>query len=646
MNRCPICNSPINTEKNTILQKYEDTEEYYWVDDPILTNLGLAGKSYRGSTPIRGIHIIELQQARNEIENGLGLDPTNFLVVNKREPIRAAHILQLRFSTERILKELGLTLEDYFNYDLQGNEIRTIHQVYWTDPNLQAGTPIKAIHIEDLRHQIRVGKGLIESYITSYADPSETPYGPTLYSPLNSKITLGGENADVAGKLTWRQEGIHYCDCGPGGKNRPTYIRDEYFGGCSDPWIYEWSGPGNDGLNPGCYECATYLWMHYYTYQSYFSKYSRFKYYRRYFLGRCEAYLPKYLRKILGDSITLKEAILPDDESGFDIPNFYIPPFLEDLSWTGSTITLNFEREDTELREYPVAIYSVNPPNKSVRVTYEKSSIQDYNDSTYIGLNQCCQRFPSDWGRLTDSERAKKYPQYFILFSHGKRSIWVPSLYFTEEGNLSHSRSNRYIAVINSTPLEGNRYLVTGTTELISKDSGVIWFASEHYTIDDVISGNSISLEGKPLLQFFTLTINDKQWTRVDNLNLYGPSSTVFKLDVDGKAIIFGNGSGTEGHGAQPSGTYHLDYYADEIEVVSWDSRTVTLAEPPKSGDWGFCYINTYAVDVTDSGDDPIYSRPGIGRTHVIAYETYSQSDGTYYVSPNSEYDNFGCMAP
>jgi len=141
---CPICFRPIGT----------------WHNDPILTPDGIAGPSFVGFTRILADHIKEIQDDRKAKETELGLTPTEFSPVNIINFFQnwISYITELRESTDKILDELGLTYDDYFNYDEEGTDMRPgNHQENWNDPNLEANHfQCKAIHIEDLRHYIEL----------------------------------------------------------------------------------------------------------------------------------------------------------------------------------------------------------------------------------------------------------------------------------------------------------------------------------------------------------------------------------------------------------------------------------------------------------------------------------------------------------
>jgi len=135
--QCPICFSELGI----------------WTDDPILTIPSLSSPQYEGTTYINSIHITELQNNRNTIEAQLGLSLTSWTVINNINIFQVIKqcVLELRTSTEAILNKQGISKYTYFNYDKNGNYMGTT-QTDWNDIDL-TGKYIKAIHIEDLRHE-------------------------------------------------------------------------------------------------------------------------------------------------------------------------------------------------------------------------------------------------------------------------------------------------------------------------------------------------------------------------------------------------------------------------------------------------------------------------------------------------------------
>jgi len=220
--RCPVCFSQIVIDPEEI-ERLREEGIYVWVEDPLLTPRGLAGEEYKGKTPCRWLHIIQLQEARKQQEENIGLEDmpeepeegksykTIFSEVKKGEPVRRVHIEELRASTEKILEATGRTKEDYFNYDEEGNEMRTELQTEWIEPNLTLETPIRAIHIEDLRHPVPIlsflylsnqwteGYGQGERHLVKYI-PSKKDNIPSLRliksvfsHGINEPVTLDNE---------------------------------------------------------------------------------------------------------------------------------------------------------------------------------------------------------------------------------------------------------------------------------------------------------------------------------------------------------------------------------------------------------------------------------------------------------------------
>ena len=163
--RCPKCFSILGT----------------WINDPILTRTGskfvydensgllvpetnIQKRKYKGFIRIKAEIIIEIQDIRKQQEIDVGIteenrtkfskvqsDSKGYWVVNKK------HIKELRDSIEKILAISAQTKEEYFNYDEEGTERQSSHQLDWIDLNLTKtnfrGT-IKDSHIEDLRKAI------------------------------------------------------------------------------------------------------------------------------------------------------------------------------------------------------------------------------------------------------------------------------------------------------------------------------------------------------------------------------------------------------------------------------------------------------------------------------------------------------------
>lgn len=134
--RCSICHSIIgvhntfnsNFDRDLTTEEIEALEAqgiYLWSHDPIKTYRGLAGDDYKGLLDITWQQIQELQEARNLQEVDAGLTPTDFSEITSKIDSNKKHIRELRQSTENILETFGLTLEDYFNNDEEGNYLGT-----------------------------------------------------------------------------------------------------------------------------------------------------------------------------------------------------------------------------------------------------------------------------------------------------------------------------------------------------------------------------------------------------------------------------------------------------------------------------------------------------------------------------------------
>lgn len=235
--RCPVCYSQIVVDPEEI-ERLREEGIYVWTEDPLLTLRGLAGEEYKGKTPCRWLHTKQLQEARKQQEIDVGLEEepeepeedkiyrTEFSEIKKGEPIRRIHIEELRLSTEKILEAMGITKDEYFNYDEEGNEMRAEHQTEWVESNLTLSTPVRAIHIEDLRHPVPLmlsflflsnqwteGYGQRERHLAKYASSKEDDI-PSLrltksvFSyPISGPVTL--DNIHLYGISTRFITGIH-----------------------------------------------------------------------------------------------------------------------------------------------------------------------------------------------------------------------------------------------------------------------------------------------------------------------------------------------------------------------------------------------------------------------------------------------------
>jgi len=177
MAQCPICFSQISSTNEG------DAKNFVWTDDPLLVSdaydfLDENGKPTT-NPPCKGIlqiiftHIKELQDNRQALESILldAEDRTEFssISLNGKFVLTSKHIMELRYSTEKLLEAVGMTKEDYFNYDASGIDRRPgNHKLNWVDAPtsgtytqevinhfLENKFQIKAIHIEELRHYIK-----------------------------------------------------------------------------------------------------------------------------------------------------------------------------------------------------------------------------------------------------------------------------------------------------------------------------------------------------------------------------------------------------------------------------------------------------------------------------------------------------------
>lgn len=120
---------------------------------------------YKGIYQVTEEDITELQTELGTLEAENGITPlTVFSPINNsgKFQITGQHIKEMRDSVEKLLIAFGLTKTDYFNYDADGNHITHPlgDKIEWTDPITEATDlikfQIKYIHIEDLRHFIRL----------------------------------------------------------------------------------------------------------------------------------------------------------------------------------------------------------------------------------------------------------------------------------------------------------------------------------------------------------------------------------------------------------------------------------------------------------------------------------------------------------
>ena len=255
--KCPICHHfIIEPNRGTQGSAGKDEDEQpkpFWTDDPLLTPKGLGATewdenliaiNWTGIDKVKAsIHIKELQDYYKEQEEKLLLEANRTeweeVEPDENEPkifVKRIHIEQLRTSVEKLLLEIGLTLEDYFKFDYLGEEIElpytrygieiNEHQTNWTDPDLQ-GKLIKAIHIEELRRGLMLfwietwdsariisGEDWVLSDSISKVAPADFHYPPpnvnakTYIAP--NKILMADNEWEVTGHRVWFSGDYNY----------------------------------------------------------------------------------------------------------------------------------------------------------------------------------------------------------------------------------------------------------------------------------------------------------------------------------------------------------------------------------------------------------------------------------------------------
>lgn len=151
---CPACKSNVPSSGTS--------EDPIWIDDPIFTPHGMSGSDYIGTTPIKAVHIKQLQEYYTFLCGQLGVTLPNQWVGTSSftAPRAVSEITQLRIIVEKLLQASSLTLSDYFKSDKYGGTYDN-PQTEWTDCNRVSGVPyvsgpLKAIHIEELRRGLYV----------------------------------------------------------------------------------------------------------------------------------------------------------------------------------------------------------------------------------------------------------------------------------------------------------------------------------------------------------------------------------------------------------------------------------------------------------------------------------------------------------
>ena len=211
---CPKCYNYISEDRGDRGSQGIDTNGDplpFWSDDPFLTPLGLAGDDYKGMTFIRHIHIQELREYYNSLEQSLGLTETSWtddLTVEDTKFItKKVHIDELRKAIEILLVDRSLTIANYFALDRYGNTITTT-QTDWTDvdrdneesyPLLPTKTLIRAIHIEELRRGIYILSGFMETW---------TPSEVKSYVNFSDTLTSAGASPEWGAENVTGSEGV------------------------------------------------------------------------------------------------------------------------------------------------------------------------------------------------------------------------------------------------------------------------------------------------------------------------------------------------------------------------------------------------------------------------------------------------------
>jgi hypothetical protein len=208
--KCPICFSDIGTPS---------PNDFIWTDDPIFSTPApsiinnitdppslITYEQYLGFTRIKAQHIKELQDNRRQIETDLGLTHTVFSPIDTDNFFQnmETYVYELRTSTENILSAIGMTKEEYFNYDKDGNDMRPgNHQLDWTDIpfpvyNLRQYQS-KSAHIEDLRHFIQL------LWLEKYTVTPEQTFYETIQSILISEVpSILTNHPFIGDKGNWR----------------------------------------------------------------------------------------------------------------------------------------------------------------------------------------------------------------------------------------------------------------------------------------------------------------------------------------------------------------------------------------------------------------------------------------------------------
>lgn len=195
---CPTCHSrigkiegeevTIGTKRGELGTDDDGLPVPKWSDDPILTTDGFSGPIFIGETRKFADQIQEIQDERIQQEIDAGFNESqktafSEIIPDESRPLER-QLIELRESTEKLLNIAGITLEEYFKVDANGQEAlepgpKDTFKNEWTDiergrpylhndntesgtfilpdsteqqsPSVPANTRMKAIHLEDLR---------------------------------------------------------------------------------------------------------------------------------------------------------------------------------------------------------------------------------------------------------------------------------------------------------------------------------------------------------------------------------------------------------------------------------------------------------------------------------------------------------------
>ena len=156
--RCPKCFQLLTTWKHHDPILTPKGYPYIFNDAGLLVPISNpAGYTYKGFLKINADIIKELQDNRHQAELDAGVTPLTVFTNVERTGSEwyipnVKHIQELRDSTEKILTATGVTKETYFNFNDDGTECQSPHQLDWIDKVLtDKKYLLKDTHIEDLR---------------------------------------------------------------------------------------------------------------------------------------------------------------------------------------------------------------------------------------------------------------------------------------------------------------------------------------------------------------------------------------------------------------------------------------------------------------------------------------------------------------